>query len=59
MTPVKNQLYCGCCYAFAAVAVIEYHSKKMGLNHLYSEQNLVDCDSSTRGCDGGWPTVRF
>lgn len=55
--PAKNQLYCGCCYAFAAVSVVEYYARKAGLNQTYSEQNIVDCDTGTYGCNGGWPAA--
>lgn len=57
MSPIKNQFYCGSCYSFATAAVLEYQSRKAGLNHIYSEQNIVDCDSANYGCDGGWPTT--
>lgn len=59
MSNVKNQLYCGSCYAFAAISLVEYQSRKAGYNELYSEQNLIDCDNATNGCDGGWPTNSF
>lgn len=55
LPPIKNQLYCGCCYAFAAVSVVEYHIRRTGKFRVFSEQNLVDCDSSNFGCNGGWP----
>lgn len=55
MTPVKNQFYCGSCYAFAATAVTEFHSRRNNLNLTLSEQNILDCDPSNYGCDGGWP----
>lgn len=55
LPPVKNQLYCGSCYAFAAIAVVEYHSRRSGSIQVFSEQDLVDCDSTNFGCNGGWP----
>jgi C1A family cysteine protease len=56
MTPVKNQYYCGSCYAFAATSVAEYYIKKQGGNLVLSQQNLIDCDTTCFGCDGGWPS---
>lgn len=56
MPPIKNQLFCGSCYAFAAISLVEYQSRNSGIYESYSEQNLIDCDNATNGCDGGWPT---
>lgn len=50
MTPVKDQYACGSCYSFAATAVTEYHNRKLGGNLTLSQQNLIDCDTSTFGC---------
>lgn len=53
---VKNQGYCGSCWAFSAVGNMEslnaIHNK---LSHVqeFSEQQLVDCDSVDLGCNGG------
>lgn len=57
---VKNQGHCGSCWAFATTGVLE------GQEHLrlanlkgskdiieLSEQNLVDCDTTDAGCEGG------
>ena len=51
--PAGGQGGCGSCWAFAAVAAIE------GINKIYtghlpnlSEQELVDCDTSSHGCKG-------
>ncbi|MEE6516430.1 hypothetical protein FKM82_025878, partial [Ascaphus truei] len=57
MNPVKNQgSFCGSCWAFATVGVIEtrYCIKKKELL-LLSEQQLVDCDPRNEGCCGGFP----
>jgi len=54
---VKNQGRCGSCWAFGATAGTEHAhwraSKKL-LN--LSEQQLVDCDTRSHGCNGGWHT---
>jgi len=53
--PVKDQGGCGSCWAFAATAPMEAaHFFNTGdLIHL-SEQQMVDCDTSCYGCNGGW-----
>jgi len=60
VTPVKNQGQCGSCWAFSTVAATEGLYKING-NTLtsFSEQQIVDCDTSCYGCNGGWPYKAF
>jgi cathepsin L len=56
VTPVKNQLQCGCCWAFSATASVEHQYLKLtGQVTNGSEQQLVNCAQSTNGCNGGDP----
>lgn len=53
-TIVKEQGSCGAGWAFSVTGTIEvyqriYNSKNVSL----SEQQLVDCDTLSRGCTGG------
>lgn len=54
VTPVKNQLACGSCWAFACTEVAE--SNYAITNHKLLElspQELVDCVTDNNGCSGG------
>jgi hypothetical protein len=54
-TPVKAQRDCGSCYAFATLAAVE--SKLMilgGPETDLSEQAIVNCESESFGCRGGY-----
>ncbi|KAJ1291719.1 hypothetical protein BS78_02G337500 [Paspalum vaginatum] len=57
VTPVKHQMNCGSCWAFAAVASIEsLYKLRTGRLVSLSEQELVDCASPPNyGCAGGAP----
>lgn len=54
VTPIKDQGFCGSCYAFSAVGAMEaahfFHTGEL-LN--LSEQQVVDCDFFDQGCSGG------
>ncbi|CBI30670.3 unnamed protein product, partial [Vitis vinifera] len=56
VTHIKNQLQCGGCWAFSAVAAMEGIAKLQTSKSIsLSEQELVDCDifGSNIGCEGG------
>ncbi|GMF23025.1 unnamed protein product [Phytophthora fragariaefolia] len=53
---VKSQGQCGSCWAFAAIAALESAVCLSGgpLTPL-SEQQVLDCDTSSYACQGGYP----
>lgn len=54
-TPVKDQGYCGSCWAFSATEQIESDAKReLGLDFILSPEQIVQCDSTSYGCQGGW-----
>ena len=60
VSPVKDQGSCGSCWAFSTIANLEglYYAKK-GVMKTFSEQMLVDCDTSDSGCNGGLMEYAF
>lgn len=55
MTTIKDQgTSCNSCWAFAATAAIEgRYAIKRGSKVILSEQQMVDCDTSSDGCNRG------
>ena len=55
--PVRDQGSCGSCWAFSAIGAIEsaefIERDFEGRINTYSEQQLVDCDFTCYGCQGG------
>lgn len=53
-TPVKDQAYCGSCWAFAASEQIESDAmRELGVTYTLSPEQLVECDKTSFGCNGG------
>lgn len=54
--PIQDQGDCGCCWAFAILALIEANQhKRFPATKVVtlSAQQLVDCDKLDKGCNGG------
>ena len=54
-TPVKDQGYCGSCWAFSATEQIESDCMRVsGETPILSPEQITQCDSTSYGCNGGW-----
>jgi len=64
VTAVKNQAQCGSCWAFSATENIEsvwMIAKGITASTMkpLAPQQIVDCDKSDGGCNGGWPRTAY
>jgi len=64
VTPVKDQGQCGSCWAFSTVENIEsMYCMKNQIDCTtfapLSPQEIVDCDTTDQGCDGGDPPTAY
>jgi C1A family cysteine protease len=55
-TPVKDQGYCGSCWAFSATEQIESDAMRTisGFDEILSPAQITQCDATSSGCGGGW-----
>lgn len=54
-TPVKDQGYCGSCWAFSATEQIESDAMRtLGVTYILSPEQITQCDTGSYGCNGGW-----
>jgi len=54
-TAVKDQGYCGSCWAFSATEQIESDAmRSLSQTVLLSVEQITQCDKTSLGCNGGW-----
>jgi len=59
-TPVKNQGYCGSCWAFSATEQIESDAiRQLGTTYLLSAEQITQCARGAFGCGGGWTETAY
>ena len=57
MHPIRDQMRCGSCWAFAASEVLSDRfalASKGAINHVLSPEDMVSCDKTDSGCHGGY-----
>lgn len=58
VNPIKDQGQCGSCWSFSAVCNLEGTGfVSTGKLVSLSEQEIVDCDKTCHGCNGGLPSL--
>ncbi|CAF3597642.1 unnamed protein product [Rotaria sp. Silwood1] len=58
--PVRDQGYCGSCYAFAIITLFEaQYAFHFGQAVNMSDQQIVDCSTGDYGCVGGYFDTSF
>merc|ERR1712087_1081315 len=56
LTPIKNQGQCGSCWAFSATEQLEsQYFQEFGVLKELAPQQIVSCDTTDAGCNGGNP----
>jgi len=59
-TAVKNQGYCGSCWAFSATEQIESDSMRtLGTSYTLSPEQITQCATGAYGCNGGWTEAAY
>jgi C1A family cysteine protease len=59
-TPVKNQGYCGSCWAFSATEQLESDSMRLlGTDYILSPEQVTQCTTGAFGCGGGWTETAY
>ena len=59
-TPVKDQGYCGSCWAFSATEQIESDSMRtLKSDFILSPEQITQCAPIAQGCGGGWTEVAY
>jgi C1A family cysteine protease len=57
---IRQQGSCGSCWAFSAVAGLEkFYYDRTGSQMDFSQQELVDCEKESGGCQGGYASSSY
>ena len=59
-TPVKDQGYCGSCWAFSATEQLESDAMRVfGVEYILSPEQTTQCTRGAFGCGGGWTETAY
>jgi len=59
-TPVKDQGYCGSCWAFSATEQLESDAMRIfGVEYILSPEQTTQCTRGAFGCGGGWTETAY